>query len=227
MYYDQPVMIVEGKMQYVWDDTGKRYLDAFAGIASISVGHCHPHVVAAVQDQAGRIQHTSVICLHPTIARFAEKLAGRFPDDSGLQVSYFTNSGSESNDLAVMRCRLYTGRFDMIALRNGYHGGSQATMALTAQSTWKFPVPHSFGAHFAIPGYCYRCPLGLGYPSCGVKCARDVAERARDRGLLLGTAGIFGNTIRLTPPMCITRSDADFIVDCLDDVLAEVELKLR
>lgn len=179
LYYTDPMMIVEGKMQYVWDETGKRYLDAFGGIASVSVGHCHPHVAKATQEQVGRVPHTSVIYLHPTITRFAEKLAAHFPGGSGLGVSYFTNSGSESNDLASMMCRLYTGRFDIIALRNGYHGGSQATMALTAQSTWKFPVPHSFGVHFAMPGYCYRCPLGLCYPSCGVKCAKDVADVIR------------------------------------------------
>jgi len=179
LYYREPVMIVEGRMQYVWDETGKRYLDAFGGIASVSVGHCHPHVVQAIREQAARVQHTSVIYLHPTIARFAESLAAHFPSASRLEVSYVTNSGSEANDLAAMMCRLHTGRFDVIALRNGYHGGSQATMALTAQSTWKFPVPHAFGAHFAMPGYCYRCPLGLTYPACGVKCARDVADVIR------------------------------------------------
>lgn len=176
LYYSNPIMIVEGRMQYVWDDTGKRYLDAFGGIAAVSIGHCHPHVAKAVQEQVNLIQHTTVIYLHPTIAQFAEKLAATFPAGSGLQVSYFTNSGSESNDLALLMCRLYTGRFDAIALRNGYHGGTHATMALTAQSTWKFPIPHSFGVHFAMPGYCYRCPMGLRYPACDLKCARDVAQ---------------------------------------------------
>ncbi|MDM8006016.1 MAG: aspartate aminotransferase family protein [Phycisphaerae bacterium] len=176
LYYSTPIMIVEGRMQYVWDDRGKRYVDAFGGIAAVSIGHCHPHVAKAVQEQVETIQHTTVIYLHPTIARFAEKLAGTFPAGSGLQVSYFTNSGSESNDLALLMCRLYTGRFDAIALRNGYHGGTHAAMALTAQSTWKFPIPHSFGVHFGMPGYCYRCPMGLCYPACDLKCARDVAE---------------------------------------------------
>lgn len=179
LYYDEPLMIVEGKMQYVWDETGKRYLDAFGGIAAVSVGHCHPRVVGAIAEQIERIQHTTVIYLHPGIARFAECLAGTFPAGSGLQVSYFTNSGSESNDLAVMMARLATGRYDAIALRNGYSGGTQATMALTAQSTWKFPVPHSFGVHFTVPGHCYRCPLGLTYSSCECRCARDVAEVIR------------------------------------------------
>jgi alanine-glyoxylate transaminase/(R)-3-amino-2-methylpropionate-pyruvate transaminase len=69
---------------------------------------------------------------------------------------------------------MFTGRYDVIALRNAYHGGSQSTMALTAHSTWKYAVPHSFGVHHAMPGYCYRCPLGLTYPACDMKCARDI-----------------------------------------------------
>lgn len=179
LLYKDPVMIVEGKMQYVWDETGKRYLDGFAGIVSVSVGHCHPHVTRAIQDQAGRLQHTTVIYPHPNMPAFGRKLAEHMPAGSGLEVTYFTNSGSESNDLAVMIARLYTGQFDVIALRNGYHGGSQMTMALNGLSTWKCPVPHHFGVHHAMHGYCYRCPLGLSYPGCGVKCARDVADLIR------------------------------------------------
>src|SRR5262249_18556962 len=66
-YYQQPLMIVEGHMQYVWDETGKQYLDGFAGIVTVSVGHCHPKVVAKVRDQVGKLQHVTTIYLHPTI----------------------------------------------------------------------------------------------------------------------------------------------------------------
>ena len=89
-YYKDPMMIVEGHMQYVFDETGKRYLDGFAGIVTISVGHCHPSVVAKVQEQVGRLQHTTTIYLHPAIAQFAEKLAEKMP--AGLDRTYFTNS---------------------------------------------------------------------------------------------------------------------------------------
>ncbi|MBI4580274.1 MAG: aspartate aminotransferase family protein, partial [Planctomycetes bacterium] len=179
LYYREPVMLVEGKMQYVWDETGKRYLDCFGGIVTVSVGHCHPRVSGAVVEQAQQITHTTPVYLHPTMGQYARRLAEHMPAGSGLEVTYFTNSGSESNDLAVLMARLHTGRFDVIALRNGYHGGSQATMGLTAQSTWKFPVPHAFGVHFTVPGYCYRCPFGLNYPSCELRCARDAAEVIR------------------------------------------------
>jgi alanine-glyoxylate transaminase/(R)-3-amino-2-methylpropionate-pyruvate transaminase len=179
MYYREPVMLVEGKMQYVWDETGKQYLDCFGGIVTVSVGHCHPHVSGAMVEQAQRITHTTPVYLHPTMGAFAHKLADHFPAGSDLNATYYTNSGSESNDLAVLMARAYTGRFDVIALRNGYHGGSQATMALTAHGTWKFTVPHAFGVHFNVPGYCYRCPMGLKYPSCDMRCARDVADVIR------------------------------------------------
>ena len=176
-YYKEPFMAVEGHMQYLWDETGRRYLDGFAGIVTVSVGHCHPKVVDRVRDQVGLLQHATTIYLHPTVGQYAKKLADHLPGE--LKVCYFTNSGSEANDLAILTSRMHTGCFDVIALRNGYHGGSQTTMGLTAHSTWKYATPHSFGVHHGMPGYCYRCPLGLTYPSCEVKCAQDVGELIR------------------------------------------------
>ena len=79
-YYREPLLIAEGHMQYVWDETGKQYLDAFAGIVTVSVGHCHPKVVEKVREQVGRLQHTTTIYLHPTIAQFGKKLAEHMPD---------------------------------------------------------------------------------------------------------------------------------------------------
>jgi len=172
-YYRDPLMIVEGRMQYVWDEQGKQYLDAFAGIVTISVGHCHPEVIEKVQSQAETLQHTTTIYLHPTIGQFAEKLAQHLPDQ--LSVSYFTNSGSEANEVAVLSSREFTGNRDVIALRNSYHGGTQAAMGLTAHGTWKFKSNPSLDVKHATPGYCYRCPYGLEYPSCDLRCARDVA----------------------------------------------------
>ncbi len=173
-YYKDPLMIVEGHMQYLWDETGKRYLDAIAGIVTVSAGHCHPVIAERVREQVDRLQHTTTIYIHPTVGQYAKKLASKMPGE--LKVTYFTNSGSEANDLAILTARQFTGRFDVISLRHAYHGGSQSTMALTGQSTWKYSTPHSFGVHHAIPGYCYRCPLGLKYPECDIKCARDIGE---------------------------------------------------
>jgi alanine-glyoxylate transaminase/(R)-3-amino-2-methylpropionate-pyruvate transaminase len=191
-------------MQYLWDEAGRRYLDGFAGIVSVSVGHCHPHVVERVREQVGTLQHTTSIYLHPAAALFGKALADHMPEASGLSVSYFTNSGSEANEVAVLMAREYRGTAEVIALRNGYHGGTQATMALTAHGTWKFPSSPSINVKHTAPGYCYRCPFGLSYPSCELKCARDLENviRYETAGVVAAFIGepIQGVGGAVTPP---------------------------
>jgi alanine-glyoxylate transaminase / (R)-3-amino-2-methylpropionate-pyruvate transaminase len=174
IYYQKPLMLVEGKLQYVWDETGKRYLDGLGGIVTISVGHCHPHVVEAARRQNETLQHSTTIYLHPNIAEYAQKLASKMPGD--LKACYFVNSGSEANDLALLMARAYTGNYDVIALRNAYHGGNAGTMGATAHSTWKFNVPHSFGIHHAAVPDPYRGPHGRNDPEAGKKYAADVKQ---------------------------------------------------
>ena len=96
------------------------------------------------------------------------------PAGDPLDKSYFTNSGSEANELAVLMSREFTGHHDVVALRNGYHGGTPNTMGLTAHGTWRFPQNNVTGIHHTHPGYCYRCPYDLEYPSCDLKCAKDL-----------------------------------------------------
>jgi len=175
-YHKDPVMIVEGKMQYLFDETGRRYLDAFAGIVTVSVGHCHPKVMGAVNTQNSLLQHTTTIYLNPNITAFAEKLASVMPKDSGLSVCYFTNSGSEANDLAIMMSRLHTGNYDIVALRNAYHGMSPSAMGLTAQSTWKYPVPQGMGIRHALNPNQYRGHWGYDDPSAAEHYAADVDD---------------------------------------------------
>jgi alanine-glyoxylate transaminase/(R)-3-amino-2-methylpropionate-pyruvate transaminase len=178
-YYQDPLLVVEGKMQYLWDETGKQYLDAFAGIVTVSVGHCHPQIVKTVQAQVGRLQHTTTIYLHPAAGQLAKRLADKMPADSGLSVSYFTNSGSEADEVAVLMAREFTKNNDVIGLRNGYHGCTQLVQSLIAQSPWRFKSNSAVNVKHAMPGYCYRCPYDLEYPSCGVKCAHDVENVIR------------------------------------------------
>jgi len=179
LFYSEPVCIVEGFMQYLWDETGKRYLDAFAGIATVSVGHCHPKITERLREQIGRIVHTTTIYLHPNVVQFAEALARRMPEGSDLKMSYFVNSGSEANDLAILMARLFTSNHDVLSLRNAYHGGSSVPMSLTAVGTWKFPVTNLPNVKHVVPGYCYRCPFGLTYPACDLKCARSAEDVIR------------------------------------------------
>ena len=171
-YYKQPLMIVQGSMQYVFDETRRRYLDAFAGIATINVGHCHPYVVNAIQEQVGTLQHATTLYLHPTIAEYSQMLVDKMPDR--LSMVYLVNSGSEANDLAMLMARVYTGNFDMITLRNGYHGMVGSTMGLTSQNTWKYNSPHNFGIHHALNPDTYRGLLNNNDGNLGEQYANEV-----------------------------------------------------
>jgi hypothetical protein len=113
--YKEPIMIVEGSMQWLFDETGKRYLDCFAGIVTVSVGHCHPKVMAKVNAQNALVQHTTTIYLNPAVALLGKKLASKLPE--GLDCSYIVNSGSDANDLAMTMARMHTGNHTIIALQ--------------------------------------------------------------------------------------------------------------
>ncbi|KAG5679691.1 hypothetical protein PVAND_009244 [Polypedilum vanderplanki] len=138
-FYRKPLLIHKGEMQFLYDHKGVKYLDMFAGIVTVSVGHCHPKVNAALEEQIKTLWHTTCIYMHPKVFEYSEKLASKLPGD--LKVVYLTNSGSEANDLAILMSRLFTKNYDILTFKNAYHGGSTSTMGLTAQSTWHYPVP--------------------------------------------------------------------------------------
>ncbi|XP_050210745.1 alanine--glyoxylate aminotransferase 2 homolog 3, mitochondrial-like [Mercurialis annua] len=167
--YKKPINVVDGKMQYLFDETGRRYLDGFGGIATVCCGHCHPDVVDSVVKQMNRIQHSTVLYLNHAISDFAEALAAKMPGN--LKVVFVTNSGTEANELALMIARLYTGSNDIISLRNAYHGNASGTMNATAQSIWKFNVIQS-GVHHALNPDPYRGVFG----SDAEKYARDIQD---------------------------------------------------
>ncbi len=173
LYYKNPVAIVQGQMQYLYDTEGRQYLDGIAGIVTVSVGHCNPRVLEKTIAQTKLLQHATTIYLHPLIAQYGKMLAEKMPGEH-LTQSFFTNSGSEANDLAVLAAILSTGNVDILALRNAYHGMSRVPMSLVGHSTWRYPVPTQSNIHHILQGYCYRCPVKLTYPSCNVACARDV-----------------------------------------------------
>jgi len=170
---DNPFQIVEGNMQYVYDETGRRYLDGFAGIVTVSCGHCHPAITAAAHQQLDTLVHTTTIYPNQEAALYGQALAAKMPGDLG--VCYFVNSGSEANDLALLMARLHTGNYDIIALRNAYHGGGHSTMGLTAHGTWKYNTPQGFGVHHALNPDPYRGPFA-GHDDPATAYANDVKE---------------------------------------------------
>ncbi|KAL4235440.1 alanine--glyoxylate aminotransferase 2 [Mactra antiquata] len=157
-YYRKPLMIHQGHMQWLYDHENRRYLDLFGGIVTVSVGHCHPKVNAAAEKQMKKLWHTTNIYMHPTIHEYGQKLAAKMPGN--LKVIYFTNSGSEANDLALLMARMHTGVYEAVSLRNAYHGASPYLMGLTAINTWRFNVPSGFGIHQTINPDVFRGPWG-------------------------------------------------------------------
>ncbi|MGD0437294.1 MAG: aspartate aminotransferase family protein [Bryobacteraceae bacterium] len=177
-YYQEPLVITRAKDQYVWDADDRQYLDFFGGIVTISVGHCNEQVNRKVHAQMDRLQHVSTVFANEPQAALAKKLAEITPGGK-LTKSFFTNSGTEANETAILTARCYTGSTEIVALRYAYHGRSSLTMSLTAQSNWRLGPALQAGVVHAVNAYCYRCPLGLAYPSCEVKCAQDVEEVIR------------------------------------------------
>ncbi len=152
--YRRPLEILRGRGQYLYDENGSRYLDVVNNVCH--VGHSHPHVVAALAEQAA-VLNTNTRYLHPNIVRYAERLLATLPDS--LEVCFFVCSGSEANELALRLARTYTGAEDMIVLDGAYHGN---TAALIDISPYKHDGPGGKGApphiHTAVMPDPYRGP---------------------------------------------------------------------
>jgi 4-aminobutyrate aminotransferase-like enzyme len=145
--YEKPLNIVRGEMQYLFDDEGRPYLDAYNNVAH--VGHCHPKVVAAGQQQMALL-NTNTRYLSDLIIRFAERLTATLPD--ALSVCYFVNSGSEANELALRLARAYTKARGLIVLDHAYHGN---TTTLIDISPYKHDGPGGDGP----PAWVHTAPL--------------------------------------------------------------------
>src|SRR4030043_980748 len=173
-YYKEPLILDRGKGKYVYDIDGKEYLDFFGGIVTISLGHCDDEVTSKVCEQMKKLQHTSTLYPNVPIVSLAEKLAEITP--GMLQKSFFTNSGSEAVETAILLAQLYTGSHEMIALRHGYSGATLLTMNITAHSNYRLTESLVPGIKHAHNAYCFRCAFGREYPDCELECARDVKE---------------------------------------------------
>src|SRR5260370_6445618 len=131
-FYQHPLVADRAHMQYVWDVEGRKYLDFFGGILTISVGHTNPKVTGRVKAQIDQLQHLSTLYPNEAIVALAEKVAQITP--GALQSSFFTSSGTEANEAAILLARMATGRYDVVALRHAYSGGSSLAKSVTAQS---------------------------------------------------------------------------------------------
>ena len=171
LYKDAP-LFVKGKNQFLYDETGKEYLDLFAGIVTVSVGHCNDRVLEATIKQASTLQHTSTIFMTQPMVDLAEKLAKITPGN--LEVSFITNSGTEANEAAIRLARLKSGKSEVIALEHSYHGESHLASSLTGNHNWRPNLPAANSIVFAANPYCYRCPFKKTPDNCSLECVKDV-----------------------------------------------------
>lgn len=176
VYYQEPVVLQRGEGKYLWDSDGRQYLDFFGGILTVSVGHCHPKITDRVVEQYRTLQHTSTCYPIAPMAELAERLAQLTPGN--LKRSFFSNSGTEANETAVLIAQLHTGSQEIIALRHSYSGRSFLAQSLTGHSSYR-AYGYIPGIRHAHNAYCYRCPFGMSYPGCDLRCAKDLEELIR------------------------------------------------
>lgn len=175
-YYGEPLVLRRGEGLYVEDADGTRYLDFFGGILTVALGHCHPEIVSAISEQLHTLGHTSTLYQNEWIVRLAQAVASHMPAGSRLKQSFFTNSGTEADEMAVLLAKVATGRQEIIALRHSYSGRGMYAISAMGHANWRPVAPVMPGISLMPAPYCYRCPFGLSYPSCELRCADDIKE---------------------------------------------------
>ena len=156
-YYADPLVLVEGQGSRVIDSEGREFLDFFCGILTTGIGHCHPEVVERIREQVGTLGHISTLYLSENYVEMAKRLAAIAPGK--LNRSFFTNSGTEAVETAVMVACMYTGRNEVIALRHGYSGRSVLATNLTGHAAWRPLASGVAGIKHVVSPYPYRCPF--------------------------------------------------------------------
>lgn len=201
-FYEQPMQLVRGEGQYLYDHHGKKYLDFYAGVSVVNAGHCHPEITRRICEQVQTLQHVCNIYLTQPMVELAERLAGITP--GRLQKSFFCNSGTEANEGALLLAKVATGRSELLAMQDGLVGRTYLTMSLTGLRFWRTDPNPAGGISFVPNPYCYRCPMNLSYPGCDLACAeaiRQVIETSTSGAVAaLIAEPIQGNGGIVTPP---------------------------
>ena len=178
LYYDEPIALAHGEGRHVTDAEGNEYLDFFAGILTTMTGYNVPEVVEAIRDQAGRMLHTSTLYLIEPQIELAERLAAlsNIPDAK----VFFTTSGSEANEAALLLASNYRKSNQVLALRNSYHGRSFATIGITGNRGWSASSLTPFNVQYVQNGYRFRSPFrdldDEGFIAAVVDDLRDVID---------------------------------------------------
>ena len=201
-FYQEPMQLVRGDIQYLYDSTGKQYLDCFTGVSVINCGHCNPAITDRICEQVKTLQHVCNIYLTDPFVRLAERLAEVTPGD--LKKTFFCSTGTEANEGAALLATVATNNSEFISLRNGLHGRTKLTMSMTGISMWRTDPNPVGGINFAPNAYCYRCPLGKRFPECDYACANAIEDiiktNTSGRVAAMIAEPIQGNAGIVTPP---------------------------
>lgn len=197
-FYQNPPVIVKGEMQYLYDETGKKYLDFFSGVSVMNCGHCNPEIIEPAIEQMRTLQHTSIIYLTEQMGALARRLSGLLPGD--LCRSFFCCTGSEANETALLMARLYTGKRDFIALKNGLHGRTHLTMSTTAIPMWRSDPFLSDAIHFADNTFVYGKDLEEAAALSLASIKQIIETQGKENIAALIMEPIQGNGGIITPP---------------------------
>jgi 4-aminobutyrate aminotransferase len=176
LYYDEPIALDHGFARHVWDAEGNRYLDFFGGILTTMTAHALPEVVEAVREQAGKLLHSSTLYLIESQIALAEEIARLAPIPEAKV--FFTTSGTEANEAALLLACTARRSNQILALRNSYHGRSFAAMAITGNRGWSASSLSPLNVSYVHGGYRYRSPFrdlsDADYIAACVEDLRDV-----------------------------------------------------
>jgi taurine--2-oxoglutarate transaminase len=197
-----PIPMVKAEGSYFWDADGKRYLDFASQLVNTNVGHQHPKVVKAIQDQAATLTFAAPGMATEPRGLLGKKLAEVTPGD--LKKTFFTLGGAEANENAIKIARFYTGRHKILARYRSYHGATHGAMALTGDYRRLPAEPAISGVvHFLDP-YCYRCPFGWTKETCHRECISHVEEVIQHEGpdqiAAIFLEGVTGTNGLIIPP---------------------------
>ena len=198
----QPIPVTRADGVYFWDADGKRYLDLASQLVNTNVGHQHPRVVKAIQDQASRLTFAAPGMATEPRGLLGKKLAEIAPGD--LQKTFFTLGGAEANENAIKIARFYTGRHKILARYRSYHGATHGAIALTGDYRRLPAEPAMPGVVHVLDPYCYRCPFGWTRETCHRECIRHIEEVIQHEGpdqiAALILEGVTGTNGLIIPP---------------------------
>jgi hypothetical protein len=176
--YEPRILFKSGKGVMITDVDGNDYFDLTSGMMSLVLGHSHPELTECIKQQAEQLVHTSSWYSNPWLVEYAELIVSTLPD--GLDVVNFAVTGSEANEIAMRMALGVTGKYDIVTVIRGLHGGSLAAEALTtvggARKASLGPLMIPAHRNAILAPFCYRCPVNLEYPGCDVACLKQSEE---------------------------------------------------